>query len=58
MKCFTEELKFSDLTKLLEVLSISKFPKKRDGYVRDYFEKLHKFREAFRKKNIDWVSES
>lgn len=53
---FAEELKFSDLAKLLEAMSICKSIKKRGEFVDVYFQKLHKFREDFRAKNPASVS--
>lgn len=53
---FTEEIRFSDLTKLLEALTSTKAMKKREEYLRDYFEKLHNYRNEFRRKNPDKVS--
>lgn len=52
---FTQELKFSELTKLLEAVSSTKLTKKRDDYVKNYFSQLDKFRIEFKKKNPDSV---
>lgn len=53
---FTQELRFSDLTKLLEAVSTNKAVKKRDEFVADYFKNLHRFRKEFIDKNKDKVS--
>lgn len=53
---FTQELRFSDLSKLLEAVSTNKSVKKRDEFVTDYFTKLHKFRSEFIARNKDKVS--
>lgn len=53
---FTQEIRFSDLTKLLEAVSTNKSVKKRDEFVTDYFAKLHKFRKEFIAKNKDKAS--
>lgn len=49
---FTQEIKFSDLTKLLEAVSTNKITmKKRDEYVKSYFGKLKEFRDVYVKNN-------
>lgn len=53
---FVEELKFSDLTKLLEAVSTNKSIKKRDEFMQDYFKKLLKFQKEFKAKNPNKVS--
>lgn len=53
---FTQELRFSDLTKLMEAVATNKSVKKRDEFVTDYFTKLHKYRKEFIEKNKDKVS--
>lgn len=53
---FTQELRFSDLSKLMEAVATNKSVKKRDEFVTDYFKKLHKFRKEFIDKNKDKVS--
>lgn len=53
---FTKELKFSDLTQMLDKVSSASDGKKRDKYMTDYFEKLLKFQSDYKKKNIGQVS--
>lgn len=51
---FAQEIKFSDLTKLLEAVSTNKITmKKRDEYVKSYFEKLKEFRDVYVKNNLE-----
>ena len=53
---FAQMIKFSELTKLLEAVSTSKSIKKRDEFMQEYFKKLHKFRDEFRKTNPNEVN--
>lgn len=53
---FSKDLKFSDLTKLLEAVSTNKEVKKRDRFMGEYLEKLHKFRGEYKKQHPDKVS--
>lgn len=53
---FIGSLKFSDLTKLLEAVTLTSVAKKRDDFMKDYFTKLKKFRDDFAKQNPNTVS--
>lgn len=53
---FTEELKFSEITKLLEAVLSVKTSHQREKYMSEYFEKLHKFRNDFIRKHPEKVS--
>lgn len=55
-KMFTNELKFSDLTKMLEAVSSASDTKKRYKFVSEYFSKLQTFQKEFKKKNGNKVS--
>jgi hypothetical protein len=55
---FTQTLKFSELTKLLEELANDKNQKKRDKYMSDYMEKLLKFQSDYKSKNENSVSKN
>lgn len=53
---FTKELRFSELTQMLDKVSSSTDGKKRDKYMNEYFVKLLSFQADYRKKNIGNVS--
>lgn len=52
---FSHQIKFAELSKLLENVSISTVAKKREEYFRDFFKKMIKFRDEFRMKNPNEV---
>ena len=47
---FTQELKFSDLTKMLEAVSSASDTKKKYKFISEYFTKLKQFQKEFKKK--------
>lgn len=53
---FTQLIKFSDLTKLLEAVSTTKSVKKRDEFMGNYFVQLQKFQNEHKKQCKDSVN--